>query len=185
MFLDYLIARYEENAEIPSNFGELIGRYVDLLVSSFGFIQESGFVTGKLNSLLRYYFAALKLKNEEFDFDNIEKYIDDNELYGMLCMYVGIFEDATNIISVAFNKVKVLGDLPAFIYYGRMRPWPEQFHRVAKLIGYCAYVDRRVIEIMCDYLLLEFDKEIWPPYQAIDTLAHGQYHHRTTYRIYA
>jgi hypothetical protein len=35
MFLDYLIARYDENAEIPSNLGELTGRYVDCILSIF------------------------------------------------------------------------------------------------------------------------------------------------------
>ena len=171
MFLDYLIARYSEDAEIPANVGELIGRYFGLLAGSFGFIQEAGLDNGRRNSLLWYYFAALKLKNEELDFENIEQYINDDELYRILRMYVGLFEDATDIISTAFNKVTVLGGLPAFIHLGRMRPWPDQFHRVAKLIGDSAYVDRQVIERTCDYLLLEFDKETWLPDHAIATLA--------------
>jgi len=192
--IDYLLARYEEDGEIPKNIGELIDRYLNLIVNSGYFIsQQRDFnknsvsnVNKKIcdlanvglldiqensvekirNPILSSYAKTLQLKENKLKIEQIGEMLLHEDTYRTLCFYVGLIEDATHVIkSVIQQSVDII------VLYGRIRPWPETFYKAASLIGYSEKVDRAYVERVADMLLLEFDVERWFPQGAISALA--------------
>lgn len=191
--LDYLVARYEEDGEIPRNLGEMVDRYVDLLVNgglkgtctnvlktdsksnanqrirdlvNIGLLNNQEENIKIRNPILRNYVGALRLKETGVDMEQIGKMLLSDETYGALCFYVGLIEDATHVIESAIHQGV---DVP--VLYGRIRPWPDTIYKGAALIGYAEKVDRAYVERIADMLLLEFDVERWYPQGAISALA--------------
>lgn len=191
--LDYFVARYEEDGEIPRNIGEMIDRYVDLLINGgfrgtcindlktdsksnvnqrihdlvdIGLLNNQEEHIGIRNPILRNYVEALRLKETGLDMKHIGKMLLSDETYGALCFYVGLIEDATHIIKSAIHQ-----SVDVLILYGRIRPWPDTFYKASALIGYAEKVDRAYVERVADMLLLEFDVEQWYPRGAISALA--------------
>lgn len=191
--LDYLVARYEEDGEIPRNLGEMVDRYVDLLVNgsfkgtctndlktdsksnanqrindlvNIGLLNNQEESIEIRNPILRSYVEALRLKETGLDMEQIGKMLRSDETsYGALCFYVGLREDATHVVKSAIHQ-----GVDVLVLYGRIRPWPDTIYKAAALVGYAEKVDRAYVERVADMLLLEFDVERWYPRGVISAL---------------
>ncbi len=191
--LDYLLSRFEENGDIPRNIGELVDRYIDLLIGScvtkpdgvhnkaeyssktkrrmkdisqLGLFNAEQQETDIKKTWMRNYIGALQLIETGLDHKKIGQMLLDDSAYGALSFYVGLIEDATHIINGAIHQ-----SVDSIILYGRISPWPKSFYKAAMLIGFASLVDKGTIERIADMLLLEFDTERWWPREAISALA--------------
>lgn len=190
---DYLMARFEECGEIPQNLGELVDRYVDLVIGGSGDdrrlthnrdgksskamkrlaeLVQTGLVPAEqaraeiTDACLRSYIGALRLLEEGLDQKTLGTMLTDETEYATLCSYVGLLSDATDVVNSAIHQ-----SVDSIILYGRLRPWPDTFYRAAALVGRASRVDNGTVERIADMLCMEFDTEHWYPREAIATLA--------------
>ncbi len=182
--LDYLLARYEEERDLPRNVASLLDGYLDLLAGGGSNAKQGkrnrrieqairlGFAVGKASQwdsqfpLLRHYIAALELAEGGIDLDQADEMLADDDAYETLRCYVGLMPDATGIInSAAGAAAKDAG------VCGRARPWTGSFYKAAALCGSASRVDASLVERIADWLILEFDTERWYPRDAIQALS--------------
>jgi len=188
--LDYLLARYKEGGGIPGNVGELVDRYVDLLIGGLAKgsaardggpppgsraaqrerdLEAAGLLTDGHGqdgaSIFRRYVEALRLMESRLDPDKIGAMLADEGAYEELRLYVGLLQDATHVVRTAIHQ-----SVDQIVLHGRIRRWPDTFYKAAALVGSAAYVDKGTVEWIVDLLLLEFDVERWHPRGAIAAL---------------
>jgi tetratricopeptide (TPR) repeat protein len=214
--LDYVLARFDELGELPTNVGEAVNRYLDYLFNGWlpQFNSENTYIDlkkqcvrlafksgiknlgGKLktrssiysgtqswdslehsgiirrtekdwhfrNSAFLFYFQALGLNDEHIE-NSLVEILVSGEKFPILCYYVGLVEDATKVIVQAADCK--MNDTQQSL----TGPWPKEYYRGARLVGRAQYVDPGVVSNIADRLLLEFDKEKYPPYNAVKALA--------------
>jgi tetratricopeptide (TPR) repeat protein len=185
--LDFVLASFEEEDTLPSAVGHLVDRYVDSLSGAFtqgagaeapaaerrvlqllalGLARRTADSIVVDDPLLAAYRMALERGADLAGAGSLAASLADDGAYRALRMYVGLIDSATPVIGSA---ARLAYGRPAL--HGRNRPWPEAFHRVVRLAGAARHVHHSLIEHLATLVTLEFDAELWPPYEAVASLA--------------
>ncbi|HEX6372900.1 MAG TPA: tetratricopeptide repeat protein [Longimicrobium sp.] len=185
--LDFVLASFEEEGVLPSAVGHLVDRYIDTLAGAFtegsapdvpaaerrvlqllalGLAESTAGSIVVGNPLLSAFRTALEKGADLAAAGSIAASLSDDNAYRALQMYVGMIDSATPVIGTAARAAYGRPGL-----HGRNRPWPDAFHRVVRLAGMGRHVHHSLVEHLATLMTLEFDAELWPPYDAIVSLA--------------